>query len=81
MNTQPSKDEGADAIAMNTDPITKGLCIIQAKRTKNVVPFETVSALAGVVEHKRAAKGILVSTAEGAPAVGGVRALKPGHAR
>ncbi|WP_329621172.1 restriction endonuclease [Streptomyces sp. NBC_01255] len=62
VNTQPSKDEGVDAIAMNTDPVMKGLCIIQAKRTKNVVPFETVSALAGVVEHKRAAKGILVTT-------------------
>ncbi|MGW3625533.1 restriction endonuclease [Streptomyces sp. NPDC000880] len=62
VNTQPSKDEGVDAVAMNTAPIMKGLCIIQAKRTKNVVPFETVSALAGVVEHKRAAKGILVTT-------------------
>lgn len=62
MNTQPSSDEGVDAIAMNTDPIMKGLCVIQAKRTKNVVPFETVSALAGVVDHKRAAKGILVTT-------------------
>jgi restriction system protein len=62
VNTQPSKDEGVDAVAMNTDPVMKGLCIIQAKRTKNVVPFETVSALAGVVEHKRAAKGILVTT-------------------
>ncbi|MFI6941952.1 restriction endonuclease [Streptomyces sp. NPDC050418] len=62
VNTQPSKDEGVDAIAMNTDPVMRGLCIIQAKRTKNVVPFETVSALAGVVEHKRAAKGILVTT-------------------
>ncbi|MEU0761143.1 restriction endonuclease [Streptomyces microflavus] len=62
VNTQPSKDEGVDAVAMNTDPVMRGLCIIQAKRTKNVVPFETVSALAGVVEHKRAAKGILVTT-------------------
>jgi restriction system protein len=62
VNTQPSKDEGVDAIAMNTDPVMRGLCVIQAKRTKNVVPFETVSALAGVVEHKRAAKGILVTT-------------------
>ncbi|WP_230423651.1 restriction endonuclease [Streptomyces radicis] len=62
VNTQPSSDEGVDAVAMNTDPVMKGLCIIQAKRTKNVVPFETVSALAGVVEHKRAAKGILVTT-------------------
>lgn len=62
VNTQPSKDEGVDAVAMNTDPVMKGLCVIQAKRTKNVVPFETVPALAGVVEHKRAAKGILVTT-------------------
>ncbi|MER8104885.1 restriction endonuclease [Kitasatospora sp. NPDC094016] len=61
-NTQPSKDEGVDAIVMNTDPVMKGLCVIQAKRSRNVVPFETVSALAGVVEHKRAAKGILVTT-------------------
>ncbi|UNO43949.1 restriction endonuclease [Streptomyces sp. MST-110588] len=62
VNTQPSQDEGVDAVAMNTDPVMKGLCIIQAKRTAKVVPFETVSALAGVVEHKRAAKGILVTT-------------------
>ncbi|MFD7170003.1 restriction endonuclease [Streptomyces violascens] len=62
VNTQPSKDEGVDAVAMNTDPVMKGLCIIQAKRSAKVVPFETVSALAGVVEHKRAAKGILVTT-------------------
>ncbi|WP_327739049.1 restriction endonuclease [Streptomyces nojiriensis] len=47
---------------MNTDPVMRGLCIIQAKRTAKVVPFESVSALAGVVEHKRAAKGILVTT-------------------
>lgn len=62
VNTQPSQDEGIDAVAMNTDPVMKGLCIIQAKRSSKVVPFETVSALAGVVEHKRAAKGILVTT-------------------
>jgi restriction system protein len=29
VNTQPSKDEGVDAVAMNTDPVMKGLCIIQ----------------------------------------------------
>ncbi|MER6215497.1 restriction endonuclease [Streptomyces sp. NPDC001674] len=62
VNTQPSQDEGVDAVAMNTDPVMKGLCIIQAKRSSKVVPFETVSALAGVVEHRRAAKGILVTT-------------------
>ncbi|WP_236655568.1 restriction endonuclease [Streptacidiphilus carbonis] len=62
VNTRPSQDEGVDAIAMNTDPVMKGLCVIQAKRTAKVVPYETVSALAGTVEHKRAAKGILVTT-------------------
>ncbi|MFB6520821.1 restriction endonuclease [Streptomyces sp. NPDC056401] len=62
VNTRPSQDEGVDAVAMNTDPVMRGLCIIQAKRTAKVVPFESVSALAGVVEHKRAAKGILVTT-------------------
>ncbi|MFD7782330.1 restriction endonuclease [Streptomyces nojiriensis] len=62
VNTRPSQDEGVDAVAMNTDPGMRGLCIIQAKRTAKVVPFESVSALAGVVEHKRAAKGILVTT-------------------
>ncbi|MCN9244514.1 restriction endonuclease [Streptomyces sp. RY43-2] len=42
---------------------TGGLCIIQAKRTKNTVPAEAVRALAGVMHDKAAAKGILVTTA------------------
>lgn len=62
VNTRPSQDEGVDAVAMNTDPVMRGLCNIQAKRTAKVVPFASVSALAGVVEHKRAAKGILITT-------------------
>ncbi|MGW3569948.1 restriction endonuclease [Streptomyces sp. NPDC000941] len=61
-NTQPSKDEGVDAIATSRDPIFHGECIIQAKRYAKLVGVESVQALAGVVEHKRAAKGILITT-------------------
>ncbi|MFF3256092.1 restriction endonuclease [Actinacidiphila glaucinigra] len=40
--TQASRDDGIDAVAANEDPIIGGLCIIQAKRYKNVVPAEAV---------------------------------------
>ncbi|WP_245687423.1 restriction endonuclease [Streptacidiphilus griseoplanus] len=61
--TQASRDDGVDAVAYNEEPIVGGLCIIQAKRTKNTVPAEAVRALAGVMHDKAAAKGILVTTA------------------
>jgi restriction system protein len=61
--TQASRDDGVDAVATNEDPILGGLCIIQAKRTKNAVPTEAVRALAGVMHDKAAARGILVTTA------------------
>lgn len=61
--TQASRDDGVDAVATNEDPMTGGLCIIQAKRTKNTVPAEAVRALAGVMHDKAAAKGILITTA------------------
>lgn len=60
--TQASKDEGVDAVAVNEDPIVGGLCIIQAKRWSKIVTVESVHALAGVMDHKRAAKGVLVTT-------------------
>lgn len=60
--TQASKDEGVDGVAVNEDPIVGGLCIIQAKRYSKIVGLEAVHALAGVMEHKRAAKGVLVTT-------------------
>ncbi len=60
--TQSSRDDGIDAIAVNEDPILGGPAIIQAKRYSNVVGYESVTALAGVIDHKRAAKGILVTT-------------------
>ncbi|MFH9041653.1 restriction endonuclease [Streptomyces sp. NPDC017966] len=61
-NTQASKDEGVDAVAVSKDPVFNGECIIQAKRYSKLVGVESVQALAGVVEHKRAAKGILITT-------------------
>ena len=39
-----------------------GLCIIQAKRYSKIVGLEAVHALAGVMEDKNAAKGVLVTT-------------------
>jgi restriction system protein len=60
--TQASKDDGVDGVAINDDPIVGGLCIIQAKRYSRIVGVEAVQALAGVMDHKRAAKGVLVTT-------------------
>jgi restriction system protein len=44
--TQASKDEGVDGVAVNEDPIVGGLCIIQAKRYRNIVGVEAVHAQA-----------------------------------
>lgn len=60
--TQASRDEGVDGVAVNEDPIVGGLCIIQAKRYSEIVGLEAVHALAGVMEDKHAAKGVLVTT-------------------
>ncbi|MGC1732164.1 MAG: restriction endonuclease [Pseudonocardiaceae bacterium] len=60
--TQASRDEGVDGVAVNEDPLVGGLCVIQAKRYKNVVGVEAVHALAGVMNDKAATKGILVTT-------------------
>ena len=61
--TQSSRDEGIDAVAYNkTDVVHQAEYIIQAKRYSKCVPTESVRALAGVVEEKRAARGILVTT-------------------
>ncbi|MFF5108390.1 restriction endonuclease [Streptosporangium sp. NPDC000509] len=60
--TQPSKDDGVDAVAVNEDPVFGGICIIQAKRYSKAVGIESVRALADVMEDKHATKGILVTT-------------------
>ena len=61
-NTQASKDDGVDAVAVNEDPVFGGLCVIQAKRYRGAVGVEAVRALAGVMEDKHATKGIMVTT-------------------
>jgi restriction system protein len=60
--TQASRDDGVDAVAVNEDPIVGGLCVIQAKRYSNIIGLEAIHALAGVMEDKSAAKGVLVTT-------------------
>jgi restriction system protein len=60
--TQASRDDGVDAVAVNEDPIMGGLCIIQAKRYSGIVPADAVRALAGVMDDKRASRGVLVTT-------------------
>ncbi|MBB3049954.1 restriction system protein [Prauserella isguenensis] len=60
--TQASHDGGVDAVAVNEDPIVGGLCVVQAKRYRSAVPAEAVRSLAGVVEDRRASRGVLVTT-------------------
>ncbi|MGW1529171.1 restriction endonuclease [Streptomyces sp. NPDC002159] len=61
--TQASRDDGIDAVAVIEQPLLSTQCIIQAKRTKNVVPADTVRAVAGLVNDTGASKGIVVTTA------------------
>ncbi len=60
--TQASSDDGVDAVAVNTDPIMGGVCAVQAKRYRKVVPPDAVRALAGAMDDKRAGRGVLVTT-------------------
>ena len=60
--TQASRDDGVDGVATNEDPLVGGLCIIQAKRYSKIVGLEAVHALAGVMDDKRASRGVLVTT-------------------
>ena len=61
-NTEAINDDGVDAVAVNTNAVFGGMCVIQAKRWRNAVGVEAVRALAGVMEDKHATKGILVTT-------------------
>jgi Restriction endonuclease/CHAT domain len=60
--TQASMDEGVDVVAVNDDPIVGGLYIIQVKRYTKAVGLETAQTLAGVLQYKKANKGILITT-------------------
>ena len=60
-NTQAIMDDGIDAVAVNTNAVFGGTCVIQAKRRRDAVGVEAVHALAGVMEDMHATKGILVT--------------------
>ncbi|WP_235487243.1 restriction endonuclease, partial [Frankia sp. AvcI1] len=40
--TQGSRDDGVDVVVTDANPITGGVCVIQAKLYKRVVPAEAV---------------------------------------
>ena len=60
--TQGSRDEGVDAVAVKRDAVVATVFAIQAKRTKNHVPVETVRALYGTMHDVNASNGVLVAT-------------------
>jgi len=60
--TQGSRDDGIDAVAVKRDALVATHFAIQAKRTKNHVPVETVRALAGTMHDVNASHSILVAT-------------------
>ncbi|MEV7926171.1 restriction endonuclease [Kitasatospora sp. NPDC088779] len=60
--TQGSRDDGVDAVATLTDPTGSTIFAIQAKRSKNIVPVNTVRAMSGVIQDKDAGYGIVVTT-------------------
>jgi restriction system protein len=59
--TQDVKDDGVDAVAVSEAPVFGGLCVIQAKRSRNAVGIDVVRALAGTMEDKHATKGVVVT--------------------
>ncbi|MBN1174045.1 MAG: restriction endonuclease [Micromonosporaceae bacterium] len=62
LTTERSGDGGVDVIAEDPDPITGGEIIVQVKRYRNTVSPNAVRDLYGVVTHRGATKGILITT-------------------
>ena len=62
-----STDRGFDAVTINEDPVMGGSVLIQVKKIKGPVSVESISALAGAVDHERATKGFLVTTSRFTP--------------
>jgi restriction system protein len=60
--TEPSHDDGVDAVILRKTPLMGGLCIVQAKRWSKVVGVSHVRELAGAMEEKKAGWGVLVTT-------------------
>ncbi len=59
--TQASRDEGVDGVAVNEDD-RRRIVHSRPSGTAMIVGLEAVHALAGVMEDKSAAKGVLVTT-------------------
>ncbi len=57
-----SGDDGIDVVATKDDIIFGGVCLVQAKRTKNRVELGTVQAIAGAMADHNAATGMVVTT-------------------
>jgi restriction system protein len=62
--TRASRDGGVDAVIFDPDPIRGGKLVVQAKRYTNTVGVAAVRDLYGAMTSERAARGILVTTAE-----------------
>ncbi|ONH25543.1 hypothetical protein BL253_27320 [Pseudofrankia asymbiotica] len=60
--TVDSKDDGIDVVVTRNDVIFGGVCLVQAKRTKNRVELSTVQAVAGAMADHNAATGMVVTT-------------------
>ncbi len=65
--TQASRDGGVDAVIFDSDPITGGKIILQAKRYTNTVGVSAVRDLYGTVVNEGANKGILITTSNYGP--------------
>lgn len=60
--TERAGDGGVDAVVINRDPVVGGLTVIQAKNYTSVLGVNHIRELVGVMEEKRASRGILVTT-------------------
>jgi restriction system protein len=60
--TRSSNDRGVDGVAIDSNPITGGKVVIQAKRYKGIVPASAVRDLFGTAQAEGASNGILVTT-------------------
>jgi restriction system protein len=75
--TARTGDGGIDIEAVNPDPISGGLVIVQVKRYKATVNPSAVRDLYGTVTHSGATKGILVTTSGFGPDSRAFAADKP----
>lgn len=61
--TSKSRDRGIDGVIYDTDPIRGGKYLIQAKKYNDIVSPSAVRELYGTMQHEKATRGILITTA------------------